>query len=386
MDDMNNKGVQLLSARRLKEFQKTYSLDREARALQCRGEFLAAFPARRLRRLTLERYVIGLQRPTFCNLIEAGTRAWANMQGATALKFGIYYGVVKSDPNKRYRFAQRFGDNAAEAFVAIRSALVDLVDLGSQKKPDFPAIDRNPLSQMLKAKILSLYFPHKFINTCSAEHLESIGIALGLDAGLYSSEYQFRIVQAKNNNDIARDWSNPKFTAFLYRSVVNTQESSLSRPTISPPSKTSYPEVDFAQSQESRDRIGKSAERFALKWEKRRLQGANLAHLIKHIKDVRNRPGHGYDFESHSEEEVPMYIEVKSAGRIKGNQYRFFLSENELSKSKDPKWIDGYFFYLVYFDSQGKPQELRVVAARDMYERAELRPAAYTVRFSREDC
>jgi len=42
-----------------------------------------------------------------------------------------------------------------------------LLDLGqkcAENTPDFSALDENPLSQMFKAKILSLYFPERFLN------------------------------------------------------------------------------------------------------------------------------------------------------------------------------------------------------------------------------
>ena len=90
--------------------------------------------------------------------MESGTRAWANIQGATSFKFGIYYGKEKRDPSLRYRFVQKFGDSPKEAFEGVKRALLDLVKLGAVDELDFAAIDANPLSQMFKAKILSLYF------------------------------------------------------------------------------------------------------------------------------------------------------------------------------------------------------------------------------------
>jgi hypothetical protein len=371
-----------LSASLLKTFEKSYDPDREARAEQSRGEFLESFPIRRLNRLKMDDYVIGLQRPTFCDRVEVKTRPWAVIQGSTAIKFGIYFGATKSDSSKQYRFAKKFGDDTTTAFRAVRAALVSLVRLGNDEQLDFAKIDANPLSQMFKAKILSLYFPNKFINACSAEHLQVIGEALGFDPDLPASQYQHLIVQAKNINVTTRAWSNPKFTAFLYRTIVRTE--SVPGSTIHKPAKKSHRRVNFEDIQDQRDRIGKMAEEFAMTWERQRLEGANLSDLIPAIEDRREQPGYGYDFMSHTDLGRPRYIEVKSVGQIRGDSYRFFLSENERSTSEAAEYGDDYFFYLVFFDGNGAPLQLKSILAKQMYQHAEILPASYTVRFDIE--
>ena len=140
----------------LAKFEAEYDSSHEDTALQTRGVFIRKFPLHSLDKLTLDEYVVGHGQPTFCNLVESGTKAWANIQGATSFKFGIYYGKTKSDPTLKYRFTEKFGANGKEAFAAVKAALLNLVALGAASHPDFKAIDDNPLSQMFKAKILSL--------------------------------------------------------------------------------------------------------------------------------------------------------------------------------------------------------------------------------------
>jgi len=204
----------LFATAELNAFDAAYDTSREDLALQTRGAFLRAFPQNRLRDLTIDTYGIGLRSPTFCDYVEVKTRSWAIIQGATAFKFGIYFGRTKSDPKQTYRFTDKFGTNKEEAFAAIKSALFDLVREGSKADTHFSAIDDNPLSQMFKAKILSLYFPDRFLNVCSAEHLELLGSELGLPDNLLLSEYQNRLLEAKLDNSTTRAWSNPKFMHF----------------------------------------------------------------------------------------------------------------------------------------------------------------------------
>lgn len=165
--------------------------------------------------MTIDEYVVGHHDPTFCNLAESGTKAWANIQGATSFKFGIYFGKTKSDPTRKYRFTEKFGTNEKDAFASVKVALLDLVALGAADAPDFAAIDANPLSQMFKAKILSLYYPERFLAVCSSEHLEMLGKILGFPEGLPFSQYQNLLLEAKRGNPATQEWSEPKFMAYL---------------------------------------------------------------------------------------------------------------------------------------------------------------------------
>jgi alkyl sulfatase BDS1-like metallo-beta-lactamase superfamily hydrolase len=126
--------------------------------------------------------------------------------------------------------------------------------------------------------------------------------------------------------------------------------------------------------------IGKKAEEFAFAWEKERLRGANLDHLVEAIDDRRDRPGYGYDFLSHSADRTPRFVEVKSVGWIPEG-HRFFLSDNEYTVSCSREHRGAYYFYLVFFDGAGEPTRLLPLLAADLYQHAEIEPASYTVRF-----
>jgi hypothetical protein len=95
----------------IETFEAHFDKSREDLAFQSRGEFLRDFPLSKLGGLTVDKYVIGSGRLTFCYYLEVRTNAWAAIKGANAFKFGIYFGRTKSDPNKIYRFADRFGTN-----------------------------------------------------------------------------------------------------------------------------------------------------------------------------------------------------------------------------------------------------------------------------------
>ena len=366
----------------IRAFDQKYDSTQEDIAAHSRGEFLQAFPISRLSRMSVDDYVIGHQSPTFCTHVEVKTRSWANIQGATANKFGIYFGKTKDDPNKKYRFTAKFGTTSEEAFDAAKKALIALIQLGRAPDLNFQAIDESPLSQMFKAKILSLYFPEKFLNVCSADHLRLLASELGYGEDRPVSEYQHLLLRTKLQDTTTRNWSNPKFMAFLYAVYVYSDDTGVPQK-VQIPRKKTHRKVNFEDIQAQRDAIGKSAEDFALQWEKQRLEGAELTSLISKIEDRRDRPGYGYDFLSHTTIKVPRFIEVKSVRKLpNGEGFRFFLSENEHVVSKSDLHRDKYFFYLVLFDGASNPVDLIPVRVKDMYQNCEMQPASYVVRFA----
>lgn len=372
-----------LSKAALNAFDKVYDSAHEDIAAQVRGEFLRAFPLTKLPDIKLDEYVIGLQRPTFCTFVEVKTRPWANIQGATAEKFGVYFGKVKGDPNKTYRFTRRYGNDPDEAFNSVKHTLLELISLGKARTLDFASIDANLLSQMFKAKILSLYFPKCFLNVCSADHLRMLGEQFGFAQNLPISEYQHRLLQIKDFSSTTRAWSNPKFMAFLYKTYVRA-ESQVSD-TITKPRKKVHRKVDFEDVQAQRDFIGRAAEEFALDWEISRLEGAGIGKMISKIEDRRDRPGYGYDFLSHSSPTQERFIEVKSVRKLSGGRgYRFFLSDNEHSVSISSDHRDNYYFYMVFFDGNREPISLKAIRADELYTVSDLSPAVYTVQFDLE--
>lgn len=373
-----------LSSTELHNFEKTFDTAYEDKAVGTRGKFLRSYPLSQLKNITLDEYVIGNGTASFCAYVEAKTKAWANMQGATANKFGIYFGKTRSDPKIKYRFTKKFGETKNEAFNGVKNALLSLVKAGKLK--NFSEIDANPLSQMFKAKILSLYFPDIYLNICSSEHLEQIALEMGIPEQQFVSEYQHLLVEKKLANTITKDWSNPKFMSFLYakfiRDDLNTPPSAI----VKKPRKKSRRRVNFEDIAANRDAIGKASEEFAIEWEKNRLIGLGYQGLVAKIEDRRDIPSYGYDYLSFSAPGHERYIEVKSVGRDrKEDCFRFYLSENELSTSKSDESCSDYYFYLVLFGKDGKPCDLLARHAKEFYASSEINPCAYVVRFDLED-
>lgn len=372
-----------ITERALRAFEATYDTALEESALESRDEFVRRFPAANLGTLTLEQYAVG-KGETFCAHAEAKTKAWAVIQGATAFKFGVYFGKTQSDPAKRYRSSRKFGDDPEKAFAEVRARLVELVEAGRRK--NFAAIDANPLSQMFKAKVLSLYFPRLYLNVCSEESLVDLADAVGIPEQKYNSRLQYELRRAKQANVVSARWSNPKFMEFLFATYL-PKEVTTPRPPIRKPTARRHPEVNFKKLQELWGRVGRRSEEFALKHERKRLRKAGLGHLVSMIEDIRKRPSYGYDFKSFSAEGCPRYIEVKTAGRDKvaGKEYRLFLSERERLVSVSADHAQDYYFYLVFNDSEGRPFDVCKIRAETFYANSAQESYVYIQRFIRDD-
>jgi hypothetical protein len=365
-------------------FAQNFDTTYEDKAVSTRGQFLRSYPLSQLKNITLDEYVIGKGTASFCACVEAKTKAWANMQGATANKFGIYFGKTKSDPTMQYRFTQKFGKTKYKAFDGVKEALLNLVKAGKSK--NFSEIDENPLSQMFKAKILSLYFPDFYLNVCSSEHLEQIALKIGVPEQQFVSEYQHLLFEEKLANKITKNWSNPKFMSFLYAKFIRNDLNTSPSATVRKPRKKSRRRVNFEDISANRDAIGKASEEFAIEWEINRLIGLGYQELAAKIEDRRDIPSYGYDYLSFSAPGHERYIEVKSVGRDRKEEcFRFYLSENEFSVSNSDENSSDYYFYLVLYGKDGKPCDLLAKHAKEFYSSSEIIPCAYVVRFDLED-
>jgi hypothetical protein len=332
-----------------------------------------------LSKLKLDDYVIGKRTPTFCTHIEVNTKPWASILGATAFKFGIYFGRTRAESRKKYRFSERFGSRADQAFANVKRALVDVVEAG--RSLDFEAVDRNPLTQMFKAKILSLYLPDKFLNVCSKEHIETLAVELGYRGVSFVSQQQHLLLEAKLSHPLTERWSNPKAMTFLYNTFIHEPKERMHL--RGQRKKRNPPKIDIEQILENRKRIGEMSERYAKRWERERLRGFGVTR--PRIDDLRKNPSCGYDFLSHDRDRKKRYIEVKTAGRnrIEGG-YRFFLSDTQKTISQKNEFSDEYYIYLVYYSDDGKPNDLEEWKAVDLYAISEFSPSGYIVSFERE--
>jgi hypothetical protein len=365
------------------QFDKTYDGLWEDEADMQRGEFLDRFPVYSLPALTLQEYAIGQNRgQTFCHWAEPGTDKWARIKGATADKFGIYYGFAGKGSKERYRYTKKYAKDLPpsgaedKVFPIVHAELLKLVE--SARDLNFPLVDENNLSQMLKAKVISLYFDDLYLPICSKEKL----LVLAEELEIYSdspSQIQHELLELKQVAPIFMGWSNLKLSDFLLRLASGGSKGLAPAQPTTPPRKPKVPnlnyEPNFEELAKAAREKGEKSERFAHDQEKHRLRSRGQKALIPKIQDRTKKPRYGYDFESFSDGGEPRYIEVKT---FTGS--RFFLSANELRMAQDEELGSRYFFYLVTYDKHGEPEQCLIYRASDVLGWCDLLPQTFMVK------
>lgn len=206
---------------RIKQFQKKMPLlaAQENELEQFREQFVADFPIKKLKEITKEEYAVHAgKRDTFCFRIENELVELGNIHGAPAAKFGLYYGKSGEDTTQKYRFSAKFGESADEAMDKIRKELVMLLIAGSND--DFDSIRKCALSPMYRGKILSVYYPEKYLCIFVPEHLTYFMQNLGINSepGEDVLAQQRKLLEWMKNRPECEDWRVHDFSNFLYDS------------------------------------------------------------------------------------------------------------------------------------------------------------------------
>lgn len=180
-----------------------------------RDEFVNYFNRDKIAFMEINEYVVGNDNTTtFCYGLWIGLMQLANIRSAFPTDFGVYYSKKKH----QYVPDKRRWDNPEAAFKSMKSAILNLLDAGS--KEDIEALAINPINSMVKGKILSTYFPHRYLSICSNSHLNFYMRAYGLyNASTKDLNPVLKrevLVDFKNNDKIMKDWSHDQFAYFMW--------------------------------------------------------------------------------------------------------------------------------------------------------------------------
>ena len=195
--------------------------DGEAEAIAKVKNFVSDYTVKKLMDLPKEDYVYGSGRKdTFCYRITHELMCWGSIRNGTPNKYGFYY-----DPNEnKYQTVAKFGTADTEdaidaAYDNVKLAIYELIVAGGNE--DYAAIEKNLLSTILKGKLLCIYFPDKYMNIYSEDHIkfymDILGIALDESKGPMT--WLKQIIDWKNDNPVTKNWTNHEFSKFLYHGI-----------------------------------------------------------------------------------------------------------------------------------------------------------------------
>lgn len=339
-----------------------------------RLEFVDKFQLNKILGLTLDEYVVGKKdiidsgNDTFCYWLETKLIELGMIKGGAPAdkKFGVYYGKRKNDIEKRYRTIEKWGKNYEEAFKNIKNSINELIIIG--ENVDYEKIELNKLSPMFKGKILSTYFPEKYISIFSEEHIDyfihNLPIHYKYDKVNTIEMKKRLLLDLKNNDEIMKSWNNYLFMVFLYmyysprkKDEENNKAKYHYNPKVeyinfeykgkldSERSANGNKKPDYEKSMRRKQEIGNLGENIVYNEEIKKLikiGRKDLSDKVKFVSKENDRAG--YDISSFDKDGNEIYIEVKSTVSNPKN-INFIITQNEYQQSL---LKDNYFIYLVY--------------------------------------
>lgn len=352
-----------------------------------RDSFTKYFNREKIATMSIDEYVAGKGKPTaghhnFCYTLERELDSLGSMLGGNAMKLGVYFGKWAGEASE-YRFVKRFGDTYQKAFENVKHSLLELIDAGEIE--DIEAIKNNPLSRMLKGKILATYFPDKYLNIFAPDHLNYYLIQLNLDTEeLIRGDAVLKrkaLIEFKNQDPVMKNWNVDLFALFLwsvypgrppkegettdkdtgpladYRPLnfpANQSAEFIELNILPPPATKPKPsdktsatggKPNYEKETRKLKELGDKGEKIVMDLEKKTLKETGRTDLAQKVTRVSLKSdSFGYDVLSFEVDGTEKYIEVK-ATRAKTGPAKFFLTINELETAKELK---NYFVYIVY--------------------------------------
>lgn len=356
---------------------------------ELRKSFVNRFDRKTIANMSLGEYVIGTGSHTsFCYLLERGLRSLGSFLGANASKFGIYYSQEDHD----YIIAKKWDKGSKQATLkAIKNAILQLLDDGYIK--NFSSIENNSLSPTFKLKLLSIYYPEKYLNIFSVDHLnfflyQFYGNSNSYDYNKSDLEKQQDLIKLKKNDTVTKGWNNIKFGNYLYHlfpsapeiaknksfneyrqltptndkkthqqaAIVSTMGMSKVRGRIKHRLINNVGRIDYVQHEKKVVAIGDLGEKIVMDNEMARLadKHPDLAKQVLRVSLLSDK--YGYDIKSFEEDGSPRYIEVKSTNEPYKEQFSFYLTENERQHAES---LENYWLYRV-FSVDSVPRIVRI--------------------------
>ena len=196
---------------------------------QLQEQFVSDFNREKLASMTLEEYSLGRGadgKDNFCHRLEIDLDELGSMRGISSEKFGVWSSIGNGDYKISRTFKKKHKDDYDQAFEEVRELLVDLYDAG--KNEDIAAISSNILHDWLKGKLLSIYFPDRYLNIFDRGMLKKCCDALGIELQQQDSVYLREcLYEYYKENETTKNWPLNLFGAFLWTKFRNLDASTL---------------------------------------------------------------------------------------------------------------------------------------------------------------
>ena len=364
--------------------------------VELRDEFVTRFNISKLISMPIDDFVIGRSqidetgKNAFCYVLETQMRELGEMRGATVDKFGVWF-----SKDGKYEHTSKYGDNIEDAYKSVIKAICELIVAGN--KDDYQSIEKSLIPPLFKGKILSTYYPEKYIPIFKEDDVDKFLNILDItyDVHEYNTlEKKKRLLKTfKNSHDVLSKYSDYYFVRFLYGSykkelkeehTVNgeidynfeivdfdyigkhvTERRNIYRSR----------ETDYERINRNKKDIGNRGENAVLKFEKNNLISLGLYELANRV-ELSDNDAAGFDIISYNPDGTEKHIEVKTNSGSSNKVMDFYLTDNELDKMENDPCYNLYYLFNIK-----KNPKIHIVNKKILSEQKDilLQPVLYKV-------
>lgn len=191
----------------ISEFLKyQYKPEWTGEAKRLREGFTSTFTTDAILNLSQREYYFPGNNDSFCYRLKEELISLASMGNAYPSVFGAY---VDSKGNRKLNpsLERMFGSNFDAALQFQKKQIVSLINAGKEK--NYIAIEKSPIYQQLKFKILSVYFPDLYFPVCTKIALEAYCNVMGIHYDLEQHSVLDYILMLNNcsREQFPSDWT-----------------------------------------------------------------------------------------------------------------------------------------------------------------------------------
>lgn len=328
--------------------------------------FVQTFGVTKIMNMTLDEYVIGKTKVddsglnSFCYILERKLKPLGSMLGATSSKFGIWYAPEEGT----YKIAKKYGEDFESVFARVKEEICKLIIAGNND--DYDKMNESKLSPMFRGKILSTYFPDKYIPIFDEDDINIFLNVLNINYDVHEintiEKKKLLLKEYKDNNEIINKYSDYYFIKMLYyifkreikeEHTVNGEIdydiqlvdfNYLGKHKTEKSNSYRSRETDYERINRNKKDIGNRGETAVLNYEKKILNDLGLRELAEKV-ELSENDAIGYDIISFNPDGTEKHIEVKTNSSASNKLLDFYLTDNELqTMEKDPTYNIYYLF------------------------------------------
>jgi 5-methylcytosine-specific restriction endonuclease McrBC GTP-binding regulatory subunit McrB len=216
-----------MSLKKLSEKSKEFNLPQENidKRETARLSFISKFPLNTIKDLSIDQYVQGTDENSFCYWLEF-KKILFGIGGGNASKFGVYKakdGNYYSSYGKNKK--QLTGEELEDFFSNIKSGILQALEYTSNDQIDKIKTIDIPIWNMVLQKILSVYYPDKFITIGAsdvliecARDIKLSGVELKAENSI---EINYECKKALSSIAEYKDWSYEEIGTFIWETYLD---------------------------------------------------------------------------------------------------------------------------------------------------------------------